>query len=94
MLGVLPQWKEGDDPQSVDWAGSKFADTTMGQVLGTRDSLLPLKCGPLIADDRRFVYETTVAVNVEVTNTYEGFPISSNPVRRETFLPKVIEYFW
>lgn len=37
---------------------------------------------------------TTMGQVIEVTNTYEGFPIASNPVKRETFLPKVIELFW
>ena len=37
---------------------------------------------------------TWLAWRVEATNTYEGFPIASNPVKRETFLPKVIELFW
>lgn len=38
--------------------------------------------------------KTTMGQVIEATNTYEGFPIASNPVKRETFLPKVIELFW
>jgi len=76
-----------------------------GRFLGFVDMFDIVTCMlgllPQVGDDNQGVEwagrefaETTMAQVLEATNTYEGFPIASHPVKRETFLPMVLEYFW
>jgi len=86
--------------QDKNISGAPVVNTKEGKFLGFVDmfdivtcllGVLPLQESD---DGAQHFSTTTMAQVIELTSMYQGFPISCWPVKREMFLPKVMELFW